>query len=122
MKRYDPQHAPDPAEWLALDEQERIVLIGRFHRKTGERAPSQRMHAVIHSVVENQLAEAVEPVRAALVRLMAEGLDRHQAIHAIGSVLAEHLFEALRGSGTESLGEAYHAALRELTAKTWRGD
>jgi len=27
-----------------------------------------------------------------LLRLMDEGLDRHEAIHAIGSVLAEKLF------------------------------
>jgi len=46
------------------------------------------MHGVAHVIVENQIAagdSTVEPVT--LARLMREGLDRHDAIHAIGSVL-----------------------------------
>ncbi|MGY4511289.1 hypothetical protein [Bradyrhizobium sp. USDA 3650] len=45
------------------------------------------MHAVIHAVVESQIADRELPVRAAAQRLMSEGLDRHEAIHAIRSVL-----------------------------------
>jgi hypothetical protein len=50
-----------------------------------------------HVIVENQVAlgEAY-PVQSVLLRLMEEGLDRHDAIHAIGSVLAERLFAGLR--------------------------
>jgi len=27
MNRYDPQKAPDAEQWLALDEQERLLLV-----------------------------------------------------------------------------------------------
>jgi hypothetical protein len=48
-------------------------------------------------VVENQLAlgEAT-PVPTTLERLMDEGLDRHEAIHAIGSILMRIMFDAIR--------------------------
>jgi hypothetical protein len=39
--------------------------------------------------VETQLAEGHAEATAALDRLLQEGLDRHEALHAIGSVLAE---------------------------------
>ena len=35
------------------------------------------------------------PVQSVLFRLTEEGLDRHDAIHAIGFVLAERLFAGL---------------------------
>jgi hypothetical protein len=31
--RYDALKAPDPAEWLELDEQERIGLVREYHRR-----------------------------------------------------------------------------------------
>ena len=122
MKRYDPNRAPDPAEWLELDEQERIVLVERFHRKVPEPAQSLKAHAIVHAAVETQLALNDPPsARDALTRLMGEGLDRHEAIHAIGSVLAEYLFEALRGPGAkDTSNDAYAQALSRLTAASWR--
>jgi hypothetical protein len=52
-------------------------------------------------IVENQVALGdTFAARAVLLRLMAEGLDRHEAIYAIGSVLV--LFSPLR-SGAISL-------------------
>ena len=61
------------------------------------------------------------PVRAVLFRLMEEGLDRHDAVHAIGSVLAEQLSAGLDeegGSGT--LNADYLEKLKHLTADSWR--
>jgi hypothetical protein len=82
VKRYDPNRAPEPGEWLELDEQERIVLVERFHRKMAEPAQSLEAHAIIHTTVETQLALNDPPTaREALTRLMGEGLDRHEAIH-----------------------------------------
>ena len=50
-------------------------------------------------IVENQVALGdAFAARAVLLRLMAEGLDRHEAIHAIGSVLSEQRSGALRRS------------------------
>lgn len=32
MNRYDPERAPNPEQWLALDEQLRITLAEQYHR------------------------------------------------------------------------------------------
>lgn len=122
MNRYDPNSPPDPTEWLELDEQERIVLIERFHRKVHGNAESRKTHSIVHAIVETQLAMS-DPAsaREALARLTGEGLDRHEAIHAMGSILAEHMFEALRGSSAEHISnEAYAHALSKLTVTSWR--
>jgi hypothetical protein len=122
MTRYDPLRAPDPDAWLAMSEDERIALAADFHRRAGDRAPSARAHAAIHCMVENQIAlgEAT-PVRAAMERLMAEGLDRHEAIHAVGSVLAGLLSDLARGEGPADFNAAYGAELAKVTAESWRG-
>ena len=56
-----------------------------------------------------------------LARLMGEGLDRHDAIHAIGAVLIGHmsdLMKAGRAEGDPNL--PYFAELERLTAEQWR--
>ena len=99
MNRYDPSQTPDPTEWLELDEQERVVLVERNHRRAHVELPDITLHATIHVVVENQLASRDDPVVRALARLMKEGLTRHDAVHAIGSVVSEYIFEALHLNG-----------------------
>jgi hypothetical protein len=96
MKRYDPLVAPDPESWLTTDEGERQRLVERYHRRQGVRLPNLRLHAVIHVVVESQVAMGDElPVAGTLARLITEGLDRHEAIHAIGNVLAGHIHDLM---------------------------
>jgi hypothetical protein len=56
MQRYDPLEAPDPGEWLALDEQERIDLVQDYHRRARIRLPNAKVHAVLHAIVEAQIA------------------------------------------------------------------
>jgi len=53
---------------------------------------------------------------------MAEGLDRHRAIHAIGSLLSEHIFDLIHNSegGEVDANQPYFAALERLTAASWR--
>jgi len=119
--QYDPLEAPEPKEWLAADEAERIQLAQDYHRHERVRLPNEKLHAVFHVVVENQIALGVEiPVQSTLQRLMAEGLDRHEAIHAIASVLAEFMHDLVNNpaSNTES-NQAYFAALQRLTAEGW---
>ncbi len=121
MNRYDPDHAPDPGQWLALDEQLRIQLVEAYHRAARIKLPSLTAHAVFHAMVENQIAEDTESVVRAMARLTTEGLSRHEAIHAVASVLAEHihdLFSAKADPGNSA--SAYHAAVECLTAKGWR--
>ena len=78
-------------------EQERIDLVKKYHRRARIRLPRETLHAVIHAIVENQIADRELPVRAAAQRLMSEGLDRHEAIHTIGSVLVGYLNDRMRG-------------------------
>ena len=58
-------------------------------------------------------------VEAALKRLTAEGLDRHQANHAICSVLAYQLNSAIRDAkGGDQFDTArYYRELSQLTAE-----
>jgi len=119
--QYDPLDAPEPEEWLAIDEAERIHLAQDYHRRARVRLPNEKLHAVLHVVVENQIALGDEmPVQGTVHRLMAEGLDRHEAIHAIASVLAEFMHDLVNNPGlsTES-NQAYFAALQQLTAEGW---
>ena len=94
MTGYNPETAPDPRSWLELDEGERIALTEKHHRLARIKLPNLKVHAVIHQVVENQIASECEPVVRAMERLMREGLTRHEAVHAVGSVVAEHLLNS----------------------------
>jgi hypothetical protein len=122
MKRYDALESPNAAEWLDLDEQERLDLVLRYHRRARERIPNVHLHAIIHAIVENQIAMGDElPVRRTLERLLAEGLDRHDAIHAIGSVLAWQMYGTLRHDpGPGDPNREYWAKLEDLSAEGWR--
>jgi hypothetical protein len=119
---YDPLVAPDPDDWLALDEQERIDAVTDFHRRARIRLPNTELHAVIHVVVENQIAEGdALPVQRTLDRLMTEGLDRHDAIHAIGTVLVGHMNDLMKaGRVAGDPNPPHFAELERLTAAEWR--
>jgi hypothetical protein len=119
---YDPLVAPDPEAWLALEEQERIDMVMDFHRRARIKLPKARVHATIHAVVENQIAEGdALPVRRTLERLMREGLDRHDAVHAIGGVLIGHMNDLMAAGGVEGDPNVkYYAELERLTAAGWR--
>jgi hypothetical protein len=120
METYDPETAPDPDRWLALEEDERIRRIASYHRRAKVRLPNPQIHAAIHSVVENQLAEGLQTVRGTLERLQSEGLSRHDALHAVGSVLAGRLYALLReGAQAHFEVEAYFRELRALSAAAW---
>ena len=121
MEHYDPVRAPKPDEWLSLDEQERHLLVEQFHRKAKLKVPNLRLHAIFHVIVENQLAASDPPaVRVTLDRLMREGLSRHDAIHAIGSLAAEHVFDAMHPERSRGDANAvYVAKLQKLSAANW---
>jgi hypothetical protein len=123
--RYDPLKKPDANRWLKLDESVRLRMVLTYHRKKKFDLPNENMHAVIHVVVENQVALGDEtPVEATLKRMMDEGLDRHDAIHAVGSVLAAQIWDIMQGNvgddGDPNL--AYAEELSQLTAKQWLED
>jgi hypothetical protein len=105
-----------------LDEAEQIDLALQYHRRARVRLPNARLHAMMHVVVENQVALRDElPVRRTLDRLQAEGLDRHDAVHAVGSVLAKHMYDLMKGGlPSDDPHVAYWAELDQLTAEGWR--
>jgi hypothetical protein len=121
VQRYDPNLAPDAASWLGLDEEERLDLIRGYHRLNRIKLPSLDAHAIAHLIVENQLAEELPPALNALARLLAGGLERHDAVHAIGAVLMDHLWDLSNKPPPEGdPNKPYFAALDELTVKSWQ--
>jgi hypothetical protein len=120
--QYDAIEQPDPEIWLELDETERADLVIDYHRRIGVQLETPELHAMAHVVVENQVALGeVTPVPETLDRLMDEGLDRHEAIHAIGSILMEIVFDAVHKPDDGSdINANYYRELALLTAADWR--
>ena len=119
---YDANEQPDSEIWLELDEAERIDAVMDYHRRTGVKLENPELHALAHVVVESQIAlgEATS-VPATLDRLMDEGLDRHEAIHAIGSILTRIVYEVAREADDGSeINAKYSRELAKLTAAGWR--
>jgi hypothetical protein len=123
MEEYNPGRAPEPESWLELDEQERIALVETYHRVARIKLPNVTAHAALHAIVENQIALNLEPMVRAMDRLGKEGLTRHDAVHAIGSVVAEHLLDILKTDQNDDAATSqarYYAAVERLTAASWR--
>jgi hypothetical protein len=97
-----------------------MLLVEDYHRRARIELPDVAVHATIHAAVENQLASNDEPVGRALARVMKQGLSRHDAIHAIGSVVAIQIYDALTLKETPAtLRARYYAAIERLTAAEW---
>ena len=120
---YNALHEPNPQKWLAAEESQRLRAVLQHHAEEPDELPNETLHASIHVVVENQIAMGDEtPVAAAIQRLMGEGLDRHDAIHAVGAVLSKYIWSALGGSDEpvpEDSMEEYSREVRELTVSKW---
>jgi len=123
--KYDASTPPDPKAWLEADEDERKDAIARYHRRfkgAHPRAESQLAHDTFHVIVENQLAMGEPPqARAALERLLGEGLDRHEAVHAIASRLTALVWETTTKAIPFSEKD-YASKLEALTAESWRSE
>lgn len=120
MESYHPSQTPSPKEWLKLDESVRIELVRKSHKAASVQFEqgAERVHSILHVIVENQLAMNVESVPATISRLTRQGLNRHEAIHAIGAVISGDLFDTLK-SGQEYNLKKYRNRLNKLTAKRW---
>ena len=119
---YDPNIKPDPTDWLLLEEQERINQAAKYHKKRRIRLPNANAHAAFHAIIENQIATNDDPVVRAMDRLKAQGLDRHDCIHALAWVLSQHLFEQMKADvqdGPEVMNSRYYAGVERLNAKDW---
>ena len=117
---YDAGSAPDPGAWLATDESRKLAAIEAYHRALEVDLPNPRLHATMHAIVENQLAaNAPIETRATLARFAAAGIARHDAVHALGSVVAAAIWDVMRRKATVD-HEAIVAALGELDPDDWR--
>jgi hypothetical protein len=96
-----------------------MEIVQRYHRREQIPLPDERVHASYHVMVENQVALGGKtPVSETVDRLMGEGMSRHDAIHAVGAVLAKHMHRAMETSVPVSR-EAYYADIRALTKEGW---
>ena len=124
LEGYDALVPPEPGEWLEMDDTEKQILVEAYHEREGIEVPNMTVHAIMHTVVENQLADPNEArVRLKLAQLMGEGLDRHDAIHAIAAVLASYMNRILKsGQPVPQHSEPYYEALGRLTKESWYKD
>ncbi len=113
---YDADRAPEPGAWKAAAQEERLQAVEAHHLALARPHPPMqkpRVHAALHLVVEDQLASGEPPeARHALERLVAGGLARHDALHAIGRVAADALDAALTAGRFDHA--AYARALETL--------
>ena len=111
-------------QWDLLSEDERISMVMKFHEEAGIELPDENIHALLHVIVENQIVLGDEtPGEAVLQRVSDESLDRHDAVHAIASVLVDHMLELVGGEDAAPGNDEYYADLEKLTAAKWqRGD
>lgn len=121
MEKYEPESAPDPETWLALDQGDRLYLVTEYVKQFENdlEEPAKRVHAAIHVIVENQIAMQEEPAPETCERLVREGLGRHEAIHALGAVISEDMFEIMKGN-KDAPFEKYKGRMKKLTAKRWK--
>jgi hypothetical protein len=110
----------DLEQWGSLDEDQRLEMVIEYHREARIDLPDKHTHALMHVIIENQNAlEGKTPVAATIHRLLNEGLDRHDAIHAIVSVLVNFMFERMKGEASDRSNDLYYAELKQLTADKW---
>ena len=121
--KYSPDRSLESQWWSSFSEGEQIELVREFHRRSGVKIPNANLHAATHVIVENQILLGEEtPVASTLERLMSEGLSRHDAIHAIGSVLAPVIVDIIRGEIRSEVNLVYYRRLQKLTADSWLSD
>ena len=119
---YNPLRVPKPDAWLSLDEQRRIDMIETYHIAMNIDLPNVRAHAAFQAIIENQAALRSEtPVAAKLKELQREGLDRHEALHAVMYVLSQHFYTTMKEKEAMT-NEAYFADVRKLTKQSWYDD
>lgn len=108
---YDPDKQLATDAWNRLNDDEKRAAVEEYHRRRRIRMPNARVHAMFHVIVENQVA----------MREGSEGLSRHDAVHAIGSVVAGQIFHRLKDpGGNQDLTPEYTEKLKRLTAESWR--
>ena len=123
MDTYNPLIEPNKDEWLESSENDRIDAVREFHESSDDEFEGDgalTIHSTLHVIVENQLAMGVELIPETIAKLIRQGLDRHEAIHAIGAIISEDIFYIMSGEKTEHSPKKYRRKLEKITAKRWR--
>ncbi|MCU7937488.1 MAG: hypothetical protein KZQ99_21965 [Candidatus Thiodiazotropha sp. (ex Dulcina madagascariensis)] len=122
MDQYDPLTQPNTEEWLGATENERVSAVREYHEKSNEDLDEKALaiHSAIHVIVETQLAIGVELLPETMAKLIRQGLNRHEAIHAIGAIISGDILAIIRGEKTESSPKQYRKKFEKITAKRWR--
>ncbi|MFB6263639.1 MAG: DUF1841 family protein [Bradymonadaceae bacterium] len=127
MFEYDPSNEPAADRWLELDEDDRIRAILDYHEQldAGDHPEpgSWETHAVMHAVIETQLASG-EPAetREAYEALREEGLNRHTALHALGREVARAMWELNTLDPTEPDDQVVAERMADLDAASVAGE
>ena len=121
MVDYNPHETPNAQEWINASEQETLDAILEYHMEHGFTAQAMLTHAGAHNIVENQLAEYKDlyPIQETIDRLMSEGLDRHEAVHAIGAIIMSLMHEMVTGKMKKFPEKRYIKELKTLTKAVW---
>ena len=120
MEKYNPNIAPDPEEWNGLDEGECMMLVRNYHESKKIELPDPDIHAILHTVVETQAAMGDDINTAKTIsRLIDEGLDRHEALHAIGYIVVGHMHKVMENQTPFNETE-FNSELDELTVEKWK--
>lgn len=73
-------------------------------------------------IIENQIAQEHDPVTRAMARLAAEGLDRHDCLHAVAWVASMNLYDIVNAVQVDpgiDVQSQYDEAIEKLTAASW---
>ena len=98
---------------------QRVQKYHELSSKPGDEPPNLQRHVGMHVLVEQQVARDEPPEAAqALARLRRDGMNRHDAVHAIGFILTEHMKRAME-SRMPVDESAYGRELSQLTLKSW---
>jgi len=103
MDKYNPNESVDSKNWLDLE-----LAVEALN-----------VHSTIHVLVENQLAMGVELIPETIAKLIRQGLNRHEAIHAIVAIISEDIFDLLKGNAEDFSQKKYRRKLEKITAKRW---
>ena len=118
-----PGETSEPKRLVAAAGAERVRVIATFHVVHRLKSSNAKAHAALHTIVENQAATGFGPTVRALARLQSQGLTRHEAVHAVGSVLSRFMFAAMEGSSqtdSQALQSGINTSIEALDAESWR--
>jgi len=122
VESYDAHEQPHGLDWLGMGEEARLQLVIDYHTSIGDTGDNARTHCMLHVIVENQIAMGahMEPVRERLRQLMAQGMDRHEALHAICYVLIRHMNWIGLSNQKGDHDARYFREIKRMTAQKWR--